>query len=168
MRIQSVFGIVALSTLFVGSARADEGSCHEQVSKLCAGMEPGDGKLHECVKAHKSELTPDCQAKIDKIHAKIEEVLAVCATDLKEKCADIVPGGGRKLMCLAAHEPTLSPACAAAVKNGKKKFHALRACRDDARTLCPNVPRHGGGVKACLEAHRAELSPACGAVFSEG
>lgn len=166
MRIRTILGVLATTSLVALSASAEEGpGCRDEIHKLCPGMQKGDGKLRECVKAHKSELSPDCQQKLAQRHEKMQALLAVCADDLKQKCNDIVPGGGRKIMCLAAHEPTLAPACATAIKHGRQKHHAMKACHDDAQALCPNIPRGEGRLKACLEAHRAHLSPACGAAL---
>jgi hypothetical protein len=39
-------------------------ACGGDVAKFCKGAQPGGGRIMECLKAHQSELTPDCAAKL--------------------------------------------------------------------------------------------------------
>lgn len=39
-------------------------ACEVDVKKLCADVEPGGGRLVQCLKDHRDEATPPCQASI--------------------------------------------------------------------------------------------------------
>lgn len=44
-------------------------SCEGDVKKLCSGVQPGGGRLLTCLKEHKAEATPPCQASLDTLAA---------------------------------------------------------------------------------------------------
>jgi hypothetical protein len=173
MRLMNALGAVGVVTaaLVSTAARAEAPPapappCHEQIRQLCGNVEPGGGRMKECVAAHQKDLTPDCQAKITQREDQEQALKAACAQDMKEKCADIVPGKGRMIMCLAAHEPTLSQTCANAIQALPLPVHegghgAFRACRDDVRSFCADVKPGGGRIVQCLQTHQAQISPAC-------
>ena len=35
-------------------------ACKSDVQRLCAGVQPGGGRIGECLKAHVSEVSPGC------------------------------------------------------------------------------------------------------------
>ena len=43
-----------------------EGPCKEDRAKFCADVKKGKGRIKNCLKAHKDELTPACQQKLEK------------------------------------------------------------------------------------------------------
>ena len=139
-------------------------SCKDQIQKLCGITEPGQGRKKQCLAAHFSELTPDCQAETQRKRETAHEFKQACAQDLKEKCADVVPGEGRELLCLQAHEPTLSVPCHN-VLPAPRKHHGGDACAADAATLCAGVKPGGHRIEECLRGHAAQLSPPCKAKF---
>jgi Cysteine rich repeat len=44
-------------------------ACHDDVERLCKDVKPGDGRLRECLRAHKDELSAGCQAAIREARA---------------------------------------------------------------------------------------------------
>ena len=36
-------------------------ACRTDVQKLCAGVQPGGGRIRECISAHRDELSPGCR-----------------------------------------------------------------------------------------------------------
>jgi hypothetical protein len=141
-------------------------SCHEQIKQLCSGVEPGGGRMKECVAAHTKDLTADCQQKIAAREQQAQTFKTACAADLKQYCADIVPGKGRELLCLKAHEPTVSQSCSAALSELPRWGHhgehgAFKACKADVKSFCADVQPGGGRLIACLNNHAADVSPAC-------
>lgn len=39
-------------------------SCKEDAQKFCKGIQPGGGRIIECLKSHQNELSPACQTTI--------------------------------------------------------------------------------------------------------
>ena len=87
---------------------------------------------------------------------------AACKEDTKKLCADVKPGGGRIVKCLAKHRADLSPPCRDfLVAQRERNKKNAQDCRADAERLCANVKKGGGRIIACLKEHSADLSPAC-------
>ena len=88
------------------------GACLSDAKTLCAGIQPGGGKIRDCLKLHVKDLSEGCQAVVLKaVNAK------ACAADVKQFCADIKPGEGRVEACMKAHFADASDACKVAMVN---------------------------------------------------
>ena len=62
-------GLFATSAALAADAPApagDEpmGACKADAEKLCAGVQPGEGRIKECFKQHRKELSPECKKEI--------------------------------------------------------------------------------------------------------
>ncbi len=58
-----------LATLALPQGATAEGArpreaCRADVERLCKGIEPGGGRIRECVKARRSEISPKCRAAL--------------------------------------------------------------------------------------------------------
>ena len=72
---------LALASLFASPAAiaadapaaggANLSACKADAEKLCPGIEPGEGRIKACFKAHKKELSPEWMA----LQAKVERIL---------------------------------------------------------------------------------------------
>ncbi|MGH6800609.1 MAG: cysteine rich repeat-containing protein [Methylocella sp.] len=64
------------SCLFVGPANAQAGLedirtyCVSDIKRLCQGIEPGGGRIIQCLKSHKKEMTVGCAQALQKVKAK--------------------------------------------------------------------------------------------------
>jgi len=47
-------------------------ACAKDISKFCAGVTPGGGRLLKCLKPHVNELAPECREKFVPIRAQYE------------------------------------------------------------------------------------------------
>jgi len=91
-----------------------------------------------------------------------------CADDIAKLCKDIKPGGGRLAKCIKEHEKELSPACAASIKETRKKLEdAHQACADDVQKFCKDVKPGQGRIVNCLREHQKDLSPTCQATMTQ-
>lgn len=72
IRARFTLGIISLSFLgFVQSAAAFDQAvltyCKDDVQRLCAGVQPGGGRILQCLKAHKEEMSVGCAQGLAKM-----------------------------------------------------------------------------------------------------
>ena len=112
---------IAITSLFLGTAlllpcsmaSAElTGACLSDAKALCAGVQPGGGKIRDCFKTHLKDLSEGCKTVV----LKAVNVKA-CAADAKQFCADTQPGEGRLEACIKAHVADVSDACKVAMAN---------------------------------------------------
>jgi hypothetical protein len=155
------------------------GPCKDDMTKLCAGISPGGGRLIKCLHEHEGELGAPCKAALGKgakagpppgAGAPVEwgpmpGMHKSCTAEVDKLCKDTQRGHGRIAVCLHEHAPELSPACKASVDRVMTQMNARmethKACAADAQKLCSDLPPGTGRVAVCLGEHAAELSPAC-------
>ena len=106
---------VGIAMLLLPSAMATAkvtGGCLSDAKSLCAGVQPGGGKIRDCLKSHVKDLSDDCKAVLLKaVNAK------ACADDVKKYCADTKPGEGHVEACMKAHVADVRDACKVAMAN---------------------------------------------------
>ena len=116
--------------------------CRQDLHRLCYGVQPGEGRLIQCLLSHRGELSPECMSRV---------AVALSA-----------PGAAR-LSYPNAGSPGLPSAGSALMGSA-----ALRAsCGPDVQRLCAGIASERGGVIRCLNTHRIELSPPCVAFLNE-
>lgn len=97
------------------SAEAVDSTCRQFLDQFCKDVTPGQGRTAVCLKAHASELSPECKqavaAEIKKVKATMETVLPPCRKDAGRLCHDVPAGQGRLAVCLKAHASELSSEC---------------------------------------------------------
>jgi hypothetical protein len=52
---------VTLPTLALAQQNPARGACMNDVKTLCAGVQPGGGRIRECFKAHREQLSSGCK-----------------------------------------------------------------------------------------------------------
>jgi hypothetical protein len=86
-------------------------SCKADVAKFCPQVQPGGGRIAQCLKQNKAQLSPSCQERIKMVAARLKEVNQACEDDLQQYCAGTTPGEGRIAQCLKEHKDKLSTEC---------------------------------------------------------
>jgi hypothetical protein len=110
--ISSLFlGIALLLPSSMASAELT-GACLKDAKAMCPGVQPGGGKIRDCLKTHIKDLSDECK----EVLVKAVNVKA-CADDVKQHCADIKAGEGRLEACMKSHVADLSDACKVALAN---------------------------------------------------
>ena len=104
--------IVGAAMLFLGAPamaqqRAVAKACAADIKTLCQGVQPGEGRIRDCVKSHFSDLSASCQA----IVMKAAVIGKACAADVKSNCPGIKPGSGRIAACMKEHVADISDTC---------------------------------------------------------
>ena len=114
--------VVALLLVLAAATAVSAGDaypCREDMTRLCAGVTPGEGRLRDCVRAHVKELSPGCRTRLraaDQMSppGRLDPRGAVaCRDDVERLCKGIPSGGGRWLRCLQERATDLSDACRA-------------------------------------------------------
>ena len=91
-----------------GVARA----CVADIKAQCAGVQPGGGRIRDCIKTHLKDLSEPCQTLILKA-----VTVKACAADVKKLCAGTTPGLGRVKACMKDHLADVSEPCKEAMAN---------------------------------------------------
>ena len=146
-----------------------EDSCKEDMKLLCPDVEPGSGRIMDCLREHQSRLSSACSARLASNAAIAKKVVAefgrACRADVDRLCAAIEPGEGRVIGCLAQHQIDLSPV----LRGGDEVVrrdpgagrHCPESCAADATRLCRTVPHRAEALIECLEMNETRLSSGC-------
>ena len=166
--------------------------CDGDLQRFCSGVQPGGGRLIECLSAHTAELSDACANVVASARTG-GRLRAACGDDLRRLCAGVQPGGGRLVQCLSVHKLEVSAACknviaAVRVRESSPDLKAqglaahpvapvtgttspatmgsiIRAsCGPDAQRLCPGARKEADVLK-CLDSQRMELSAECNLYF---
>lgn len=121
--IRNAIGITfaaAALALASGAATAESAqqACAPDIQKYCAGVPQGEGKIAECLRSHKQELSPACQSGMTKTASLMKEVVQACEDDLHKYCAGAAQGTAKE--CLKANFRELSRPCKRELFEAKK------------------------------------------------
>jgi hypothetical protein len=105
----------------LAAAQAHKGACKADAQKLCSDVQPGEGKLLECLKTHQAELSPQCATNIKSAQQAVKQVSDACEPDIEKYCFDTTMGKGGVAACLKQHKADLSAGCKDAVAKAKTK-----------------------------------------------
>ena len=89
--IMTIATVVLLSAPVAMAQQRSVGVCVADIKAKCAGVEPGEGRLIDCVKTHAAEFSDPCKARL----ARVAEISKACAGDIKENCAGKERGRGK-------------------------------------------------------------------------
>ncbi|HEY1430027.1 MAG TPA: cysteine rich repeat-containing protein [Stellaceae bacterium] len=90
-------------------------ACGAEIQQLCAGIEPGEGRLRSCVKDHFADFSETCkQAMLSNV-----ALVKACKEDVQKTCAGVQPGGGRIQTCMKEHFSEYSDPCKRAIVTAK-------------------------------------------------
>lgn len=82
--------------------------CASDIKAQCGDeMKSGGRPLKDCMKAHFSDLSEDCQVAIIRTAA----VGKACKADAKKLCSNVKPGKGTVAECMKSHAADLSDSC---------------------------------------------------------
>ena len=104
-----------------------------------------------------------------------EQVLTGCATEMGEHCSEVMPGEGRMLACLYAHEDKLSGQCQFALYDAAVRLeravnaltYVASECRADIESQCAAVQAGQGRILQCLEDAGDKVSDTCNQALSD-
>jgi hypothetical protein len=115
-------GLVVLIALLLSASAASAQAghpCEGDIKTLCAGIQPGEGRIKACIKSHLSDLSPTCQDRLLTVAVSGK----VCKGDVAKLCTGVVPGTGGIRTCIKSRMADVSDACKdamSAVAAGRK------------------------------------------------
>ena len=105
--------VISAALLLSGSSAVAQGAaraCVADVKKNCAGVEPGEGRIADCIKKHVGDLSTPCQELL----ASTAAAAKTCTDDVKQRCAD-ARRRTAKIACLKSTLADLSDGCKSAI-----------------------------------------------------
>lgn len=156
-------------------------ACKSDVEKLCANVEPGEGRVHNCLREHRSQLSEACRREellLEELEAENVELrpslLRTCRAERRNFCGSVAPGQARVFRCLAEKlsDPDFGEACRNEIisklhrrqANWKLDPTLRKACRASVAELCASEDAENsemGLVYKCLASHYADLDVGC-------
>jgi hypothetical protein len=119
--MRSGLGVLSALLLSCSFAVAQQAGnpCAGDIKALCAGIQPGEGRIKACIKSRLTELSPTCEDRL----LTVAVTGKVCKADVTHLCAGVVPGTGGIRACIKSHMAEVSDACKDAMSRvaaGKK------------------------------------------------
>lgn len=118
-------GVVAVGIVcIVPSGRAQDLPCTEEIRKFCAEVQPGGGRIMQCLKQHEARLSSACAQRMDDMLATVSTPVGkACRDDWAALCYHPRAATDRKAMveCLQAHRAKVSAGCKKAMDEGSGK-----------------------------------------------
>jgi hypothetical protein len=124
--------------------------CRDDAAKLCAGIEPGGGRLAKCLRGHEAELGEPCKAALAAggPGAKPGAPAPAATPGAAPAPAKAPPEGGPR-------PPMGSPAEPGSMMGMRN------SCAAEIGKFCKEVKPGHGRIAVCLNEHPGELSPRC-------
>jgi len=103
--------------------RAQEIPCTEEIRTLCADVQPGGGRILQCLKTNESKLSPACTGRVNDLQETVSGPLGACRDDWATLCYHPRVSTGRQEMiqCLQAHQAKVSAGCQKALQSVSSK-----------------------------------------------
>uniref|UniRef100_A0A061RAY5 Golgi apparatus protein 1 n=1 Tax=Tetraselmis sp. GSL018 TaxID=582737 RepID=A0A061RAY5_9CHLO len=156
-------------------------SCQQDVEKHCAGVEPGEGRVHQCLRANSDRLSPRClmaermMEELESEDIRVNPRLKVCTSAARRFCADVPAGDAARISCLQDHmaEDSFPTDCFHVmediVEKASTRFYlnprVKRMCNNDVNRYCrwsdmkPDDP--DGSILACLANRITQTESEC-------
>lgn len=109
-------GAVALALRLVmpiANGYAEEMPCTVEIQAYCAEVQPGGGRLLQCLEKNQTKLSMACAQRVTELREAASGPLAACREDWVALCYHPRAATGRQAMiqCLRAYQAQVSPGC---------------------------------------------------------
>jgi len=119
-------GVAALG--LVGGAmppagQADEMPCTPEIQAYCADVQPGGGRILQCLKSNEPKLSMACAQRVHDLQQTLSGPLGICRDDWVAYCYHPRASTERGAMveCLQTNQAKLSPSCQKALQGAGGK-----------------------------------------------
>ncbi len=113
---------LAMAVGVLGSVPAPPGAaqsipCTEEIRSYCADVQPGGGRLLQCLSAHRAQLTVACTQRVEELQTLLAGPLGVCREDWVAHCYHARTGEpAGAVQCLRHYQQDVSPSCQKALQ----------------------------------------------------
>jgi hypothetical protein len=114
-RLTIAFLLLVAPVGAIAQGMAVRQACGPEIQQHCAGVEPGEGRLRDCVKDHFAAFSEKCKEALLSSVA----VVRACKPDVQRTCPDIQPGAGHIQACMKDHFAEYSDRCKQAIVTAK-------------------------------------------------
>ena len=117
LEVIMIFAVVFILSFLggVGAYAQGKGACAGDVQTFCSQVQPGQGRILQCLKQNIESLSQGCKDRILEVAQQIAGANQACHDDILTFCPGVQSGGGQIVQCLKANQALLSPECAAAM-----------------------------------------------------
>ncbi|KXZ44222.1 hypothetical protein GPECTOR_71g583 [Gonium pectorale] len=159
--------------------------CNEEISTLCKGVQPGEGRVVSCLRDNRANITGEaCRRQVLRLLGLVVEdhrldarMQQACTSDIQKFCGGVEEGDGQVHACLRRSADHLSPECRAAEEEVERLEHEdvrlnpklMRECPLAISTFCGDVPPGAARVIRCLQSnmHKGHFPPSCRAALTQ-
>ncbi len=116
-------GAVAVGVFCLGridAVHAQEIPCTEEIRTFCADVQPGGGRILQCLKNNAAKLSPACTGRVNDLQVMVSGPLGACRDDWAALCYHPKASTDRQsmLQCLQANRAKVSAGCQKALREG--------------------------------------------------
>ena len=107
-----------LGLLMSGVVHAQEIPCTEEIRTLCTDVQPGCGRILQCLKNNESKLSMACAQRFQDLQEFVSGPMGACRDDWVAYCYHPRASMGRQEMiqCLQANQPKVATGCQKALE----------------------------------------------------
>ncbi len=124
-RLSAIIGVGAVLGLLVAvtpaAGQMQPIPCSEEIRVMCGNIQPGGGRILQCLKANQPALSLACVQRVNDLETTLSGALGVCRDDWVTYCYHPRSAGETTLQCLQANKTKVSPACQKALQEGSGK-----------------------------------------------
>lgn len=156
-------------------------ACRSDVEKFCSSVEPGEGRVHKCLRDNRKKLSSSCRKEellLEETESESIELsvslMKACSAERQLFCGDVAPGQARVFRCLAENmnDADFNQNCKFQIvaklqrrqANWKLDPPLRKACRSDVQQYCTAEDAQNseeGLVYKCLLNKYEELTSSC-------
>jgi hypothetical protein len=110
--VSVVLCLVALATTAPAFAQGNN-PCAGDIARFCGNIEPGMGRIADCLRQNEAQLSPGCREQhLAEVAQAIRQTQQACNDDSVRFCGSYLQQPGEGLLnCLKLNAPSLSPEC---------------------------------------------------------
>jgi hypothetical protein len=113
----TVVGVVGWGTL--ADAQGGEIPCTQEIQSLCAGVQPGGGRILRCLKTNEARLSMACVQRLHDLEETMAGPLGACRDDWVTYCYHSHASTTRESIrqCLLTYQAEVSASCQKALQD---------------------------------------------------